>query len=46
VDATAPFERERVLARLAVALAAQLGDYARAVEAINCAMPSIGGGRK
>jgi 3-(3-hydroxy-phenyl)propionate hydroxylase len=46
VDATAPEQRERVLARLAVALAARLGDYAQAVEEINSALPSKGGGPK
>ncbi|MGQ0545277.1 MAG: FAD-dependent monooxygenase [Betaproteobacteria bacterium] len=37
VDATAPPERERVLARLAVALAERLGDYEALRDAINSA---------
>lgn len=37
VDATAAPERERMLARLAVALARGLGDYGRVREAIDSA---------
>jgi hypothetical protein len=35
VDTTPPAERERMLARLAIALAEQLGDYGRTLRAID-----------